>query len=82
MVLKVKGVKCIIADSFARIFYRNAINIGLPVLEIGTDVEKLKPVMSLTWIWPKAKLKSLTKTLPLKLNRCRNLFRKLPTAAG
>lgn len=38
MVLKVKGVKCIIADSFARIFYRNAINIGLPVLEIGTQV--------------------------------------------
>ena len=52
MVLKVKGVKCIIADSFARIFYRNAINIGLPVLEIGTDVEKSKPVTSLTWIWP------------------------------
>ena len=33
VVLKVKGVKCIIADSFARIFYRNAINIGLPILE-------------------------------------------------
>ncbi len=42
MVLKVKGVKCIIADSFARIFYRNAINIGLPVLEIGADVEKIE----------------------------------------
>ena len=33
MVLKVKGVKCIIADSFARIFYRNAINLGIPVIE-------------------------------------------------
>lgn len=31
--LKNAGVKCIIAKSFARIFYRNAINIGLPVLE-------------------------------------------------
>jgi len=41
VVIKVKGVKCIIADSFARIFYRNAINIGLPVLEIGKDVEKI-----------------------------------------
>lgn len=41
MVLKVKGVKCIIADSFARIFYRNAINIGLPVLELGAEVEKI-----------------------------------------
>ena len=32
IVIKVKGIKCIIADSFARIFYRNAINIGLPVI--------------------------------------------------
>lgn len=31
--LKAAGVKCVLADSFARIFYRNAINIGLPVLE-------------------------------------------------
>ena len=38
VVIQVKGIKCIIADSFARIFYRNAINIGLPVLEIGKDV--------------------------------------------
>jgi len=31
--LKYAGVKCILAEFFARIFYRNAINIGLPVLE-------------------------------------------------
>jgi len=31
--LKFAGVKCILAESFARIFYRNAINIGLPVIE-------------------------------------------------
>lgn len=31
--LKYAGVRCIIAESFARIFYRNAINIGLPILE-------------------------------------------------
>ena len=31
--LKHAGVKCVLAESFARIFYRNAINIGLPVLE-------------------------------------------------
>ena len=30
------------ADSFARIFYRNAINIGLPVLEIGSQVEQIE----------------------------------------
>ena len=32
-VLKALGVKAIVAKSFARIFYRNAINIGLPILE-------------------------------------------------
>lgn len=31
--LKYAGVECILAESFARIFFRNAINIGLPVLE-------------------------------------------------
>ena len=31
--LKAAGVSCIIAETFARIFYRNAINIGLPILE-------------------------------------------------
>ncbi len=33
LVIKTCGVGCVIAKSFARIFYRNAINIGLPILE-------------------------------------------------
>ena len=33
LVLKENGVSCVIAASFARIFYRNSINIGLPILE-------------------------------------------------
>jgi 3-isopropylmalate/(R)-2-methylmalate dehydratase small subunit len=33
LALKYSGVKCVIAESFARIFFRNAINIGLPVIE-------------------------------------------------
>ena len=33
MVIKENGVSCVIATTFARIFYRNAINIGLPILE-------------------------------------------------
>ena len=40
-VIKANGVPCIIAHSFARIFFRNAINIGLPVIEIGDEVEKI-----------------------------------------
>ncbi|MCR4805902.1 MAG: 3-isopropylmalate dehydratase small subunit [Clostridia bacterium] len=33
LVIKTTGIECVIAKSFARIFYRNAINIGLPILE-------------------------------------------------
>lgn len=40
--IKASGIPVIIAASFARIFYRNSINVGLPLLEIGDDVEKIK----------------------------------------
>jgi 3-isopropylmalate/(R)-2-methylmalate dehydratase small subunit len=33
LALKYSGVRCVVAESFARIFFRNAINIGLPVIE-------------------------------------------------
>jgi 3-isopropylmalate/(R)-2-methylmalate dehydratase small subunit len=33
LALKYSGVKCVLAESFARIFFRNAINIGLPAIE-------------------------------------------------
>jgi len=36
LALKHAGVKCVLAESFARIFYRNAITIGLPALECPT----------------------------------------------
>ncbi len=40
--IKASGITCVIAANFARIFYRNAINIGLPLLEIGDDSAKIK----------------------------------------
>lgn len=40
LVLKTCGVGCVIAKSFARIFYRNAINIGLPILECPEAAEE------------------------------------------
>ena len=39
--IKASGIKIVVASSFARIFYRNGINIGLPLLEIGDDVKKI-----------------------------------------
>lgn len=37
--IKASGISCVIAKSFARIFYRNSINIGLPILECPAAVE-------------------------------------------
>lgn len=42
LVIKECGVGCVIAKSFARIFYRNAINIGLPILECAEAAEDIK----------------------------------------
>ena len=42
MVLKTVGVRCVIAESFARIFYRNAFNIGLPALVVKDVTKHLK----------------------------------------
>ena len=41
LVIKTCGVSCVIAKSFARIFYRNAINIGLPILECEEAAEEI-----------------------------------------
>ena len=42
LVIKTCGVGCVIAKSFARIFYRNAINIGLPILECEAAAEEIQ----------------------------------------
>lgn len=39
LAIKASGISCVIAKSFARIFFRNAINIGLPILECEEAVE-------------------------------------------
>ena len=41
MVIKESGISCVIAKTFARIFYRNAINIGLAILECPEASEKI-----------------------------------------
>ena len=41
LVIKTCGTGCIIAKSFARIFYRNAINIGMPILECPQAAEEI-----------------------------------------
>ena len=43
LAIKACGVKCVIAASFARIFYRNAINIGFPILECPEAAASILP---------------------------------------
>ncbi|MDR3568177.1 MAG: 3-isopropylmalate dehydratase small subunit [Syntrophobacteraceae bacterium] len=40
--IKASGVGCVIATSFARIFYRNALNMGLPILECPEGAERIQ----------------------------------------
>lgn len=40
--IKASGISCVIASTFARIFYRNAINVGLPILECKEASEKIE----------------------------------------
>lgn len=42
LAIKASGVSIVIANSFARIFYRNSINIGLPILECPEAVKNIK----------------------------------------
>lgn len=41
LALKGAGISCVVAQSFARIFYRNALNIGLPILECPGNLSRL-----------------------------------------
>ena len=41
LAIKSSGIRCVIAKSYARIFYRNAINIGLPILECEQAAEEI-----------------------------------------
>lgn len=40
--IKAAGISCVIAETFARIFYRNAINIGLPIIECKEASERIE----------------------------------------
>jgi len=61
MAIKAAGVSCVIAKSFARIFFRNAINIGLPLLESDDAVDNTKSGDVLEVDLAKGKIKNLTK---------------------
>ena len=82
VVLKVKGIKCIVADSFARIFYRNAINIGLPVLELGKDVEKIQPGDTIDVDMSKGEITIVNKNIVIKTKPLPEFIQKIADCGG
>lgn len=59
--IKAAGIACVIAQSFARIFYRNAINIGLPVLESPEAVKDIEPGNEIIVDFENGKINNLAK---------------------
>lgn len=59
--IKESGISCVIASTFARIFYRNAINIGLPILECDKAVQAIEAGDQLEVNFDTGVIKNLTK---------------------
>lgn len=77
LIMKIRGVNAVLAKSFARIFYRNAINIGLPAIECDTDKikegDELKLDMGKGIILNKTSAKEITfKALPPLMQKILN----------
>ena len=61
LVIKTCGTGCVIAKSFARIFYRNAINIGLPILECEEACNEIEADDQVEIDFDSGEIKDITK---------------------
>lgn len=59
--IKATGISCVIASTFARIFYRNSINIGLPILECDEAAKKIESGNEIEVDFSNGIIKNLTK---------------------
>lgn len=59
--IKAAGISCVIAKSYARIFYRNAFNIGLPILECEEAADKIQAGDEVTVDFKNGTIKNVTK---------------------
>ncbi|MBU4361505.1 3-isopropylmalate dehydratase small subunit [bacterium] len=80
--LKTAGVSCIIAQSFARIFFRNAINIGLPIFESVEVVDQCSPGNILEVDTVQGVIKNLSKDKVYKTNLLPEFILKVISAGG
>ncbi len=79
-IIKIAGVGAVIAKSFARIFYRNAINIGLLLIECDTD--KIDAGDELELDVQKGILKDVTKNIEIKITPLPDVMIKLLNDGG
>ncbi|OOM82454.1 2,3-dimethylmalate dehydratase small subunit [Clostridium puniceum] len=66
LAIKTAGISCVIASTFARIFYRNSINIGLPILECDEAVKNIDAGNELEVDFSTGVIKNLTKNQEYK----------------
>lgn len=59
--IKASGISCVIAKTFARIFYRNSINIGLPILECDEAADSIEMGDKIEVDFKTGEIKNLTK---------------------
>lgn len=76
LAIKTAGVSCVIASTFARIFYRNAINIGLPILECDEAVKNIDAGDELEVDFSTGLIKNLTKSQEYQGKHSLNLCKK------
>lgn len=82
LAIKASGVSCVIAKSFARIFYRNAINIGLPILEAPEAVERIETGDELEVDFVSGEIRNLTKGETYRANPFPDFVMEIIRAGG
>jgi 3-isopropylmalate/(R)-2-methylmalate dehydratase small subunit len=82
LAIKAAGISCVIARSFARIFFRNAINIGLPLLECGEAVDKTESGDILEVDLSSGRIKNLTKGMEFTAKPYPDFMAQLISAGG
>ena len=82
LAIKASGVSCVIAESFARIFYRNAINIGLPILECAEAAGKSESGDILEVELATGEIRNVTKGLTFKAEPYPDFMLELISAGG
>ena len=82
LAIKGAGVSCVIAKSFARIFYRNAINLGLPILECAEAVDGSEAGDELSVELETGTIRNLTKGSEFKAKPYPEFMLELMRAGG